>query len=197
MCFWLGTEAAFTKECWLVSGRYHFSCLFNLQKILISKHFSLHRTYLFLISAFCWHNFLFLPAGSVYEMIHQVVSESPSSPSSTGGVPGEPWATAHSLPPCGRGRRKPGLGQGCSGRWPPSTAGTASSPSGLSRARLRPYCTCCCSLEQGWTPKGKKMFQTYSRPPDAEINLNTSIQSSLQQENILNPGESPNAGSVS
>lgn len=106
MCFWLGTEAAFAEECWLVSGRYHFSCLFKLQKILISKHFSLHRTYLFLISAFCWHNFPFLPAGSVYGMIHQAVSASPSSPSAARGFPGEPWAAGCSLSPCGRGRKK-------------------------------------------------------------------------------------------
>ena len=83
----------------LISGRYHFSCLFKLQKILISKHFSLHRTYLFPISAFCWHNFLFLPAGSVYEMIHQVVSASPSSPSAASGIPGELWAAGFSLSP--------------------------------------------------------------------------------------------------
>lgn len=106
MCFWLGTEAAFAEECWLVSGRYHFSCLFKLQKILISKHFSLHRTYLFLISAFCWHNFPFLPAGSVYGMIHQAVSASPCSPSAARDFPGELWAAGCSLSPCGRGRRK-------------------------------------------------------------------------------------------
>lgn len=106
MCFWLGTEAAFAEECWLVSGRYHFSCLFKLQKILISKHFSLHRTYLFLISAFCWHNFPSLPAGSAYGMIHQAVSASSCGPSAARGFPGELGAAGCSLSPCGRKRRR-------------------------------------------------------------------------------------------
>lgn len=81
-----------------------FHAFLSYKKILISKHFSLHRTYLFPISAFCWHNFLFLPAGSVYEMIHQVVSASPSSPSAARGIPGELWAAG--LSSCGRGRKK-------------------------------------------------------------------------------------------